>query len=113
MDQTHDALDLINEYAREGRDVQLYGVNGQYVFPRYSESGSLRSVSSIFPILRGSGARAPKFDGDFPTIDGTTIDLGDGWVVMCIDIAMHDGLQTIRAKLAAGEAKLRAMKVPA
>ena len=101
---------LLEEFAEEGRDVQLFGMFGQTIFPMYSVDGSLSSSAAVFPILRGSGDHAPKFEGSFPTEDGATRDLGNGWIVMCVHFPMrltpHENIE----KLQVAEEKLRRMR---
>ncbi len=100
----------LEEHAAEGRDVQLFDVNGQKLFPMYALSGSLSTDIAAYPILRGSGPRAPAFSGSFPRTDGETIDIGNGWIAMCVIFPYHQTAQEWIAKLQVAEDKLRAMK---
>lgn len=104
---------FLDERCTAGRDVQLFSMLGQCLFPLYSGEGSLRSVAAMYPILRGRGEKAPKYEDKFPTKDGELLDLGDGWLLMCVTVGIHDNFASTRMKLDAAEEKLRAMKVPA
>ncbi len=100
----------LEEHAEEGRDVQLYSVQGQTLFPLWGASGALRTDAAVFPILRGAGERAQPFNGSFPTNDGETLDLGNGWIAMCVIFPFHHSPHEWIAKLQTAEEKLRAMK---
>lgn len=102
--------DFLEEHAREGRDVQLYSVWGQSVFPVFHATGGLMARATVYPILRGEGERAPKFEGPFPIEDGQTLDLGRGWIVMCVVFHYDQTLMGKMTKLERAEDKLRAMK---
>lgn len=103
--------DFLEHHAREGREVQLYEVHGQTLFPMLDPAtGGLRACAAVFPILRGEGASAPKFEGAFPTEDGATLDLGRGWIVMCVVFGYEQTLMGKITKYERAEDKLRAMK---
>lgn len=103
--------DFLEEHAREGRDVQLFAPAGQSIFPLYNvTTGGLMSDVAVFPILRGKGEKAPKFESSFPMEDGETRDLGDGWIVMCVRFSYDQTLMGKMTKLERAEDKLRAMK---
>jgi hypothetical protein len=110
MDRFKAMHNFLEEHAREGRDVQLYAINGQTVFPQFSLSSALRTDIAVFPILRGIGERAPKFEGSFPTKDGETVDIGNGWIVMCVLFRYDDTAAEWIKKLESGEEELRKMK---
>jgi len=97
----------LEEMAEEGRDVQLYSVNGQTLFPLWSSSGGLLTDAAVFPILRGSGDRCPAFTGQFPMEDGETLELGNGWVATCVRLGYHLTAHEKIAKIQAAETKLR------
>jgi hypothetical protein len=99
----------IDEFSEEGRDVELYGRYGQTIFPLYSADGSLFASMAVFPILRGSEP-VPKFAGSFPTEDGATRELGNGWIVMCVHFPHFLEPHQKIAKLQEAEAKLLQMK---
>jgi hypothetical protein len=102
--------DLLYEYAREGREVQLFNTHGQTMFPIWSGEGGLKSDCALFPILRGSGDRCPKFTADFPMKSGETKDLGNGWIVMCLTFGYHETVDELRVTLEEADKKLLAMK---
>lgn len=97
----------LEEMAEEGRDVQLYSVNGQKLFPLWSAGGGLSTDAAVFPILRGGGDRCPAFDGQFPMEDGQMLTLGNGWVAMCVRLGFHLTAHEKIAKIQAAEEKLR------
>lgn len=107
-------IDAIPERFRlEGAPIQVFEVAGQMIFPCYApHGGGIYSAAAIYPILRGRGESAPKFDGAFPTEDGATLDLGEGWILMCVRVPFGSSPADVRGKLEAGEKKLRAMKAP-
>ena len=97
----------LRELAEEGRDVQLYDVNGQTLFPLWNSSGGLLTDAAVYPILRGKGDRCPAFTGQFPMEDGETLELGNGWVAMCVRLGYHLTALGKIAKIQAAETKLR------
>lgn len=109
--ETVQFCDFLAEHSREGRDVQLYEAAGQVTFVMFDPpTGGIRSSVAVFPILRGEGERAPKFEGSFPTEDGEIADLGRGWIVMCVLFHDDQTLMGKMTKLERAEDKLRAMK---
>ena len=86
---------ILNEFDRD--DVDLFGLNGQRLFPLMSSSGGVRAAMAAFPILRGIGDRAPAFEGSFPTKEGEIVDFGRGWRVTAVLITLGQSHDEIRA----------------
>lgn len=102
--------DFLAEHSRAGRDVQLFDVYGQTMFPMCTPDGALRTDCAVYPILHGEGERVIEFKGSLPTKDGETLDLGNGWIVMCVLFHYDQTLMGKMTKLERAEDKLRAMK---
>lgn len=103
--------EFLEQHSQEGRDVQLYNVHGQTLFPVFNAvTGGLMAIAAVYPILRGEGDRCPKFEGSFPTEDGATRDLGNGWIAMCVLFSYDQTLMGKMTKLERAEDKLRALK---
>lgn len=91
----------------EGAQIQVFEIAGQMIFPCYAlHGGGIHSAAAIYPILHGNGEKAPTFDGAFPTEDGAMLELGEGWVVMCVRVPFGAVPSDVRGKLEAAEAKL-------
>lgn len=101
--------DFLERYAEEERDVQLYDVFGHVLFPVWTPLGLSTDVA-VFPLIRGTGEKAPFYTGAFPVRDGETIDIGSGWIAMCVILRYGDTVGEKIAKLELAENKLRAMR---
>ena len=102
---------FLERYALEGRDPQLYGIEGQYVFGMFNAKGDMMSDVAAFLIRRGRGERAPKYSGPFPTEDGKIVELGEGWKVIRVTWNIGHTIYDVIALLDSAEAQL--MQVPA
>jgi hypothetical protein len=100
----------LSDLTAKDRDVHLYDVNGQTLFPLFRAGGSLTTHVACYLILRGTTERVPIYDGDFPSADREIVEIGNGWMLMCVVFQYHLTAQEKVAKLKEAEKKLLTMK---
>lgn len=104
---------VLEKYAEEGRDPQLFSYHGYSIFPVYSvATGGLYAFACVFLISRGEGERAPAYEGTFPTEHHATVELGSGWRVIAMQVRHGATALELEEILANGEKILRAYKSP-
>jgi len=97
----------LEEMADETRDVHLFKLHGQIIFPIYGVSGAVSTNAAVYLISRGKDG---YINAPFPAGDGEVQELGGGWITMCVRLPYHESAQEWVMKIQAAEEKLRAMK---